>query len=151
MPKTDAEANDTYLRLVTDVAWRCPTRSLARTLSDRSANVRVYSFDQGLAYHGSELDYVFDSSTPTPLRGLESMPQSQAVTQAIQHYWTRFAATGDPNDGASPNWPRYASGAETYLTLAEPPKAVSAPLSEGCDFWSDYARSGGVVVDLFAR
>jgi carboxylesterase type B len=45
--------------MLTDVAMRCPARTLARTLSGNGSKVYVYSYEQGKAYHSEELTYVF--------------------------------------------------------------------------------------------
>src|ERR1019366_1477089 len=60
---SDADANDAYIRMLTDVAMRCPARTLARTLSNKGSKVYLYSYEQGKAWHSLELTYVFDMTT----------------------------------------------------------------------------------------
>ena len=59
-------------------------------------------------------------------------------------YWTRFAATGNPNGGGAPNWPAFGGGQPQVQELV--PKAT-APEAETvfakthqCAFW---AMTGG--------
>ena len=55
-------------------------------------------------------------------------------------YWTRFAATGNPNGGGAPNWPAFGGGQPQLQELV--PKAT-APEAEAvfatahqCAFWA---------------
>jgi para-nitrobenzyl esterase len=136
----DTQANAVYLRLITDIMFRCPTRVLARIASHRRDSVYLYSFEQGLAYHGQELDYVF---ARTPAAG--SPAPSAALTQLIQGYWTQFAKTGDPNAEGQPEWPRYHAHDDQNVTLADPPGVASGLAASDCDFWADFVRDGGVI------
>jgi para-nitrobenzyl esterase len=136
----DTQASATYVRLMTDIMFRCPTRTLARLASWNGAAVHLYSFEQGNAYHGSELDYVF-------ARGAGAgQPEAPAVlTQLMQGYWTSFAATGDPNGADRPNWPRYRPWREQLMTLVNAPQAAIDQSNGDCEFWERFVRDGGVI------
>ncbi|WP_425839283.1 carboxylesterase/lipase family protein [Streptomyces fractus] len=92
------------------LSWCSYLRS-AKVLSQK-APVYVYEFADttvrqlfpGLnlgVYHGAEASYVFPG-----LLG-EMTPEQQALSDQMVDYWTRFAATGDPNGHGSPAWPAY--------------------------------------------
>src|SRR5205823_13004643 len=65
----------------------------------------TFSFPFGAA-HSTELQYVFDR-----VPALDTVPPFTAAQQALSNqiigYWTRFAATGNPNGWGAPYWPRF--------------------------------------------
>jgi para-nitrobenzyl esterase len=129
---SDAEANDVYIRLVTDMVFRCPTRLLARLTTARGSKFFLYSFEEGAAYHADELAYVF--GTPG-FFGMEPVP---ALVSAVQGYWTGFAKTGDPNGPERPLWPAYETSTDQHLVLKNPPYAGSGLAKSECDFWDRF-------------
>lgn len=139
----DGEANAVWIRLVTDMSFRCPTRSLARLAESNGASVWLYSFEQGPALHAYELDYVFGVGWVHSNAGSE--PPSAALTGAIQRYWTRFATTADPNGGSDPMWPRFETASDQHMQLSDPPRPGMGLSSAECDFWRGYWRDGGTV------
>ncbi len=126
---TDAQANDVYIRLMTDAMFRCPSRKLARLATAGGAKTFLYSFEEGPAFHALELGYVFG-----PLL-CWSPPCVESLQTTMQSYWTTYAKNGDPNSSAQPAWPTYEAGSDRHMIL----KAVSEPGSglskDDCDFW----------------
>jgi len=139
---SDDQANDVYVRLITDLSFRCSTRSLARAVSDKGTKVYLYSFEQGTAFHAQELDYVFGSDALTAFGG---GPKAPALQTAVQGYWTKFASDSDPNGGDRPNWPAYETESDQYLRLVDPPVSSKNLEQSECDFWDQYTRDGGTV------
>ncbi|WP_020667028.1 carboxylesterase/lipase family protein [Amycolatopsis nigrescens] len=128
----------------TDRVWSCnqlvDDKRLARwtptygyEFADRQAPT-FFPFPTDLpsgAYHSSELGYLFDQAGPP----LTFTPEQQYLAGQLIRYWSRFAATGDPNDQGLPHWPRMRGS--NVQSLA--PGAIrSADLSavHRCDFWS---------------
>src|SRR5271154_601935 len=53
------------------------------------------------AYHGEELSFL-SGSFPD---GWEHSQDDEALGNAMRHYWTQFAKSGDPSVPGSPEWP----------------------------------------------
>jgi para-nitrobenzyl esterase len=80
------------------------------------------------AVHGSEVSYVFGSAQPDA--------DSTAMSKLVRGYWISFAATGDPNGGDRPEWPRF-SGYSIFDFTNDGPVATADPTSERLDLWHD--------------
>ncbi len=48
-------------------------------------------------------------------------------------YWTRFAATGDPNGGGAAQWPAYEAAADQHLELGDTIKTGAGLYKQACD------------------
>jgi para-nitrobenzyl esterase len=130
--------------LTTETRWTCPTRSVIRTAvgAQREAVYRYY-FTHRLdarvapsqsafgAYHALELFYVF--GTVDGFAGYRASNEDRAVVDSMQGYWTRFAATGDPNGAMSVRWPAYTAMGDAFLQIAEPPTAGDGIQTARCD------------------
>ena len=57
-----------------------------------------------LAYHGSEIPYVFDTHDAW----LPTTDKDHALTQTMMRYWLNFAKMGNPNSDGLPTWPVFA-------------------------------------------
>jgi para-nitrobenzyl esterase len=137
---TDANASQVYIDLMTDFIFRCPARRLARSLlAQGSPHVFLYSYDIGPAWHAFELEPIFDF---TGVVALGAAVPSPGLTDDMLGYWTRFAATGDPNGGAdagAPAWPAYAAATDQYLEMLDPtPMVISQLRKTQCDVWDSY-------------
>jgi len=139
------EARDSFIRATSDGQFICQARRVARRVQQSAGQtdpVYRYSFTHRLsgafgdnygAYHGFELFYVFqtiEDSSYAPLLTIDDT----AVEQHVLGYWTRFAATGDPNDAQAVVWPQY-DNTDPHLSLAATPVAGTALLSQACDLW----------------
>jgi para-nitrobenzyl esterase len=141
--QTDEDAGEVYVRLVTDAAFRCPTRYLAQQASQRGASVFLYSFEQGSALHAQELDYVFGDNVMSYY--YDAQPPSAALTASVQRYWTRFALRGDPNGKGDVDWPRYRIETDRHLVLVDPPRGGRGLVRGHCEFWREYFEHGGTI------
>jgi para-nitrobenzyl esterase len=123
----------------------CPMLPLDDTAS-RHAPVYAYEFAQndglqvdGLplgAAHGSELPYLFDGTfdySPPP-------PPNPVLAAQMITYWTRFARTGNPNGGTTPNWPLYRPGGRVLSLTVEPDQLslTNFAASHHCSFWQEH-------------
>ena len=123
------------LALVTDVFMTCPTRIAARSTAAIGQPVYLYQFTRVLpggekldAYHGMEITYVFGSRLPW----LPQETVDNKLSSAMMGYWTRFAATGDPNGGGAVVWPRYDTAAR-HLEFGDVVKVGQSLKAEMCD------------------
>jgi len=155
-----------YAQILTDSQFSCPalltdiltqhSGSYAYEFSDphppNDFHVK-FSFPLGPA-HSTELQYVFGRipflDTIPPFT-----PGQFALSAQMMGYWTRFAATGNPNGGGAPRWLRFGGGQPQIQELV--PKAT-APEAEAvfagahqCAFWATIegpARRGAGVTGL---
>ncbi|MGQ9474710.1 MAG: carboxylesterase/lipase family protein [Actinomycetota bacterium] len=111
-----------YSRLFTSMGFAAPSRFAAEKMAEAGMPVYVYLFTMRSsvpgtenmgAYHGYELPFVFG----TLVRFLR--PEDQDLSETMMNYWTRFAATGDPNGGTEPEWPRFSEQDDSFQELGE--------------------------------
>ena len=84
------------------------------------------------AFHAVELPYVF--GTADLFAGLGIVRQADRdLSATIMGYWTRFAATGDPNGEGAPTWPKYEETSDLHLELGRTIGSGSGLYEEACD------------------
>ncbi len=141
---TNAEARDSYVRMTSDGQFICPARRVARAARQSLlAPVYRYEFAQGVdapllsafgAFHGLELFYLFQTLEQSSVAAFLTA-DDQAVASAMMTYWTRFAATGDPNTSGQPAWATYDATDDTYLEIDATPQMRSGLRTAACDLW----------------
>jgi para-nitrobenzyl esterase len=137
-----------YIAATTDADFVCPSRDYARAAATGgSAPVYRYFFTHALdhgvgkalgAFHGLELAFVFHTLGASA--GYSASADEQALADAIVGYWTRFAATGDPNGAGATPWPIYDTASDTYVQLDTTISAGQGVRTTNCDFW-DYLEA----------
>jgi len=94
------------------------------------------TFPLGTA-HFTEVPYLFDVfSTPSNFT-----PEQQQLSESMISYWTRFAATGNPNSAGQPVWPRYSSATDEFQSLVPPTPTVEATFDSEhfcSSFWNKF-------------
>jgi para-nitrobenzyl esterase len=117
--KTTEEARTGLNNIFGDMGSIAPIRATLRDMDKIGARTWRYYFTRVRpdsrgqrfeAYHGCEIQYVFETFPPGPLEAVD-----RQVADAITGAWVRFAATGDPNGGGLPQWPAYNRSAGSYL------------------------------------
>ena len=133
----------------TDAIFACSARNADISLSNFT-NTYAYEFNDenapphqsdlpGLsfplgAYHGSEIQYLFDSVF-TP----ELNPAQQQLSAAMVSYWTNFAVSGNPNGGSLPTWSLYNPSSDIFQSLIPPTPTTESTFNTDhlCDgFWN---------------
>ena len=128
-----------------DSLLTCPTREVARGATGstrprvwRYLFVHRYENDATLnlyrAFHTAELFFVFGNVEPPSPNGY--IPTAAEVTFAGQMmgYWTRFAATGNPNGAGAVQWPAYDATTDAMLQLDDTFVAINGYHNPQCDY-----------------
>jgi para-nitrobenzyl esterase len=133
----------------TDAIFACNARVSERLLSGfvptyafefndpdaPSKSLPPVSFPLG-AFHGAEMQYLFDTRAELPAPPLNA--DQQALSDTMVRYWTNFAKRADPNGAGVPAWGAYTQATDTHQKLA--PLAV-APITNfaadhKCSIWA---------------
>jgi para-nitrobenzyl esterase len=127
--------------MASDVWFSCPNRAYARLISShQQETVRrflfAHAFDTGPARpngagHGSDLFYVLHLF---PFPWWTPSPRETALSDIMTGYWTRFAATGDPNGAGAPMWTPYDASADSYFVFDTPIGTAAGLRQAQCDF-----------------
>ncbi len=135
-----------YIAVTSDSKFICTARYVARTAAaQQSEPVRRYYYTHHLdgtpvgaviaaegAWHGQELLPLFRHMS---IAGYTPSAGEGALSDAMDGYWSRFGATGDPDGAGAVAWPLYDPTADTVLQLDDTSVAASGIRSAQCDFW----------------
>ncbi len=123
------------------------TPTYAYEFRDETSPPRPYmnvpsSFPIG-ADHTSDVPYVWQSETTVPLT-----PTQMGLARIMLGYWSNFAASGDPNGAALPDWPRYGAEAPRrigFLTGGRTEEISADAYAEEhhCALWDALAAGKG--------
>jgi para-nitrobenzyl esterase len=126
--------------LLDDLQFACPARAYSAAHAAAGNPVWRYVYThvfnnpsaQFGAFHGAELLFVFG-----PSAGFTAAESD--LSAQIQRQWTRFAATGDPNGGNDPPWPRRTASDDVAIELDDARRGLITDYRKTtCDFWSRY-------------
>ena len=135
--------------LGTDAIFACNSRKLAGLLSQHVSTFAYefndedapelflppVSYPYGSA-HASEIQYLFNLSTPIPSPGLTH--DQRRLARAMTSYWTNFARLASPNWFGVPFWPAY-DGSDDEIQSLEPPvpqTETGFALDHKCAIWT---------------
>jgi para-nitrobenzyl esterase len=108
----------------------------------------LYQFDRGIpghpeigAVHASEVVYVFGNlDDKRPMRPNYDTAD-QAISKAMQEYWTNFAKTGNPDGAGLPAWPLYQADAKRYVQFTDSGPVAGTDLRQAqCRVYADLLR-----------
>ena len=132
---------DAFNAFMTEALFVCPARFVARASASRVKQTYLYQYTHvdsvGAAlgwgaFHSSELPLVFGNFTGV-FSGATDVEKS--LSASMMGYWTRFAATGDPNDpsGAALAWPQYTEAADQNIVLGDTISVEANLVKDHCD------------------
>lgn len=135
------------LAAIGDGGFVCHTRRMARAFAAAGSDTYLYHFtyapkgglfgDLG-AFHSAELKYVFGN--PSQVLPARLTDEEQQLSSTVMGYFSRHAATGDPNGAGALAWPKYRQATDENLVLDLKPVTQSRLKNALCDFWD------GVVI-----
>lgn len=158
-----ANVLDSFIDMITDESYKCPTYLLADYYSSRNLSTYVYMYGHRIstsdlppvdgAGHGEELSMVFAeplSIKKPPLISGNSHSSTthnyslseRVFTEQIVNYWTNFIKNGNPNAKNNNSWPLYKDSASInerniYFLKANGIKNTKFNISdEKCLFWN---------------
>jgi para-nitrobenzyl esterase len=82
----------------------------------------MYSMKDPGAYHGAEIDYVFDHLQMRPWPWTEA---DRRLAETMSDYWVNFAETGDPNGKGLPVWPVFNPARQKEMLFNDTATAVT--------------------------
>ena len=140
-PSRYASPTDALTAVLNDLVFTCPTRQMARALSETQSEpvwryFYTYAASEGpyerfRAGHGLDVRLLFRGSSDRS----DPPAAEQSLSDAMIHYWTRFAAIGDPNGANDPPWPRYEMRRDRCLELGREVRPRAGVRTAECDFW----------------
>jgi para-nitrobenzyl esterase len=137
----DGDYRAALARVIGDSGLVCGTHDTARRMAAAGRTVRMYNFNVPWAVgagalgaaHAAEISHAF---------GSPYMPDasSQEVADAMNAYWARFAATGDPNgDDAPAMWPTFSADQDRRLQIDADWEILEDFRADKCEFWRELA------------
>jgi para-nitrobenzyl esterase len=115
-----AEVQIQLEQIMTDYDFNDAAKFVAGSMGDVNASTYLYRYSYVLpgqpygAFHGSELFLLFKLPIPED-------PVNDRVADNLIDIWTRFAKTGNPNDGMNVTWPKYTRDWGQYLDIGAVP------------------------------
>lgn len=153
-PASDyASPRDALVQLTGDAEYICDATGLATLVERAGTPVYAYSFEYEVdaialdrVIHGLDTNFVFGNNFGPPMISLPLTEADKAFARTVGGYWTRFAATGNPNseDPAVVHWPAFkhptgvGRGADKYLVLGPTIQEGQRLREAACEFWSPY-------------
>lgn len=124
-------------QLSTDTNFRCPSMVVADWNSQAGNPTYQYQFSRGIpghpeigAVHASEVVYAFGNlDEPRPMRPNYDA-SDQAISSAMQAYWTNFAKSGSPDGTGVPPWPQYRADSTKYMEFTDNGPVVGSQLRQ---------------------
>lgn len=114
-----------FNEIVKDVAFTCPTRTLAGIIAASQPDTYVYIFDRAFsntgigkewgAFHGVELGFIFENFNFMGMSG--RTPENEGISHNVMSLWTSFARTGTPTAEGVPEWPKFEPKTAPFMRI----------------------------------
>jgi para-nitrobenzyl esterase len=89
--------------------------------------------------HGSDMPYFFANIDKAPIA---DGPHAAALAGVASGSLLAFARTGDPNNDAAPNWPRYSIEGRATMRIDVEPELLADPAGADRAAWSSFVVPG---------
>ena len=89
------------------------------------------------AFHTAEIPYVFQT---LEARSWPWQDKDRKLSDAMAAYWVNFAAAGNPNGAALPQWPQYDPQQPTTLFFGDEIRVGDVPDMATLEFWQAFDR-----------
>ncbi len=94
------------------------------------------------AVHGIDVGYsMYDIRFPLAGPSVDNLKLAAQIAGA----WVSMAATGNPNNDKTPNWPAYDKNKRSTLVFGEETKAEDDPRQEFREYWSQRTAGGRII------
>jgi para-nitrobenzyl esterase len=135
-----------------DFNGACLERDIARAASGanrppvwRFLFTHQFENDAGLAafkaFHGAELFFVLGNVQTAPAAtGYTPTAAELGFAEVMMGYWSRLAATGDPNGAGATQWPRYDPTTDAMLQLDEMQIVINGYHNSKCDYFATLSQ-----------
>jgi para-nitrobenzyl esterase len=139
----NASPRDLMIAISSDQAMRMPSLVTAdRKVAQGAAPVFVYLFTWETpvlngrlkSAHAMEIPFVFDTLKVAPMTG--DSPARFALADKMSSTWIAFARTGNPNNGAIPNWPAYSTATRPTMIFDNQCRVENDPLGAERAAWT---------------
>jgi para-nitrobenzyl esterase len=90
------------------------------------------------AYHGSEINYVFDNLYATDLPWTAD---DRRIADTMSSLWANFAKSGDPNGVGLAHWNEVSAGIPAVMELGDHFGSIPAADAERFEFWKRFFAS----------
>jgi para-nitrobenzyl esterase len=133
------------------VGATCPYREVARAAVGTSGSpvwryVYIHTYEGNdptltpyRAFHSAERVFVFGDPAFADPGNYTPTPAELALSGQIMGYWTRFAATGNPNGSGATMWPRYDATTDAMIQLDDTSTQINGYRTPQCDFYDTHA------------
>lgn len=143
----------TMATLIGDVQFICEARRVARAIEASGMRMYLYSYEYiindlspDLVLHGVEGNILFGNNYIAPIFPVHALTAADLALHAqMAGYWTRFAATGNPNRGDSAfSWPPFTRpngngrGNDKYIVLASTLSEGGRLREKQCNFFEPF-------------
>ena len=119
------------------------------TLWTKHAKLPVYTYfwnhappgpdhDMRGAYHGSEINYVFDNLYATDRPWTD---QDRQIADTMSSYWANFVIHGNPNGKGLPSWPAYSPNRARVMALGDSYGVMPVASKARLDFWKRFFQT----------
>ncbi|MBK8946138.1 MAG: carboxylesterase family protein [Ignavibacteriae bacterium] len=122
---TDAEASRSQKELASDMRMISTYKWAIKRKRTSKSDMYTYLFtheqpgetkDKYLAFHSSELPYVFNNLEQSPRPWTA---EDKKISETLSNYWVNFISSGDPNGDNLPYWPVFDEAKKEVMELGD--------------------------------